>query len=261
MATYSLLQSLAATAGDIVRGSGSVAITGCPTFNYELGLSSLSRTVSVAQTLQVTTLTPTAAASSTYAFTIKQWDMVNNKFLECSFRYNSLAAGDTATTIGNALRSEITACTNAGLLQITPSGTTTLILTAITRYPIFTVTITQVGGGLIQATGTAGVQSVNLAADVLLAYSKAGLPTPTLTGASYTSYTYRYGTPVSLENGNIQRSQQDIHTVFVDNTLGTNYTNFNGSMVELQTAYVSGGTTVDPLIVSKPTSIAGANSI
>lgn len=259
MGTYSLLQTIAATAGDIVRGSGNVAITGCPTFAYE-GISSLSRTASTAQTLQVTTLTPTAAASSTYAFTIRQYDITNNRWLECNFSYTSLAAGDTATTIVTALKSEITAATAAGTLQVTPSGTTTLILTAITRYPIFTVTITNIGGGLTQNTGTAGVRSINLAADVLLAYAKAGLPVPTLTGASYTSYTYRYGTAAPVALGNVQRTAQDIHTVFVDNTLGTNYTNFNASMVEIQTAYVSAGTTVDPLLVSKPTSVAGSNS-
>jgi hypothetical protein len=256
MPTFSLLRTIAATAGDIVRAGGTVTITNSPPFGYE-GISSLVRTASVAETLQITTLTPTAAATSTYSGIVTQYDIATNKTLTGRFSYTTAASGDTATTIGNAIRSELNQFVNAGALKVALTGTTTVIITALTRYPIFTVTLTQLGGGLTQSTGTAGVQSVNLAADVLLAYSKAGLPAPTLTGASYTSYAYRYATAGPLDLGNVQRNVQDLNTLFVDNTLGTNYTNFNASMVEIQSSYVSGGTTVDPLLVSRPVAASG----
>lgn len=264
--TYSLLQTIAAAAADIVSSSGNVAITGCPTFAYE-GISSLVRVPSVAETLQISTINPVAAAAAAvYSGYIKQYDIINNTYFEATFRYTATAA-DSVTTIATAIKRELYAYIVAGKLKVAitswPSTpTASVILTALTRYPIFTFGLTSVGVGatpMTFTTGTPGVRSVNLAADVLLAYSKAGLPAPTLTGASYTSYSYRYAQPISLDLGNIQRNAQDIHTVFVDNTVGANYTNFNIRMVEVQLSYTAGSTTVpDPLLVSKPSVVAGA---
>lgn len=92
----------------------------------------------LAEGLQVVTLTPVAAASSTYQFTITQQNNDTGQLVQIPFSYVSLASGDTATTIGNAFRTLI------GLqpsLKITASGTTTLILTAQTGSPNFSVSI------------------------------------------------------------------------------------------------------------------------
>lgn len=111
----------------------------------------------LAEGLQVVTLTPVAAASSTYQFTITQQNNSTGQLVQIPFSYVSLASGDTATTIGNAFRTLI------GLqpsLKITASGTATLILTAQTGSPNFSVSITSVGGGLTQASTVSDGSSI-----------------------------------------------------------------------------------------------------
>lgn len=241
--------ALQAAAADIVTAAGSITITNMQAFNF-VDAPSLSATATVAETVQVTTLTPVAANSSTYTFAVNQYDIANDKMITATFSYTSLPAGDTATTICNAFRAMMPLNTN---VQITPSGAATLILTAITRYPIFTITITATGGGFTQATGTPGVRSVGLAADVALAYTKAGLTAPTGLAAAYTTYKLKYTQNATPELGNVTRDSLNSHTLYVS-TSATNYAAFAARMVEVMAAYAAGGTTSDPLLLAKPTS-------
>lgn len=132
----------------------------------------------VAEVLQVTTLTPVAAANSTYAFYITQYNPVSGGMDDWFFSYTSAASGDTATTICDQFRTAINADST---IHIAATGAGTLILTAEAGYPIFYVGLTSVGGGLSQSTGTAGVSAINTLA-MLQAQGFSGL-----TGSTYTT--------------------------------------------------------------------------
>lgn len=238
-----------ALAADVVTAAGTISITTMQPFNF-VGAPSMNIVASVAETLQQTTITFTAANSSTYTINVKQYDLDNNKWINATFSYTSLASGDTATTIGNAFRAELALNTN---VKITGSGTTTFIMTAQTRYPIFTVQVTSAGGGTSPVTGTPGVRSIGLAADVTLAYTKAGLTAPTGLAAAYTTYVFKYTQADTPGLGNEVRASQNVHTLFVS-TSATNYAALAARLVELKAAYVAGGTTSDPLLLAKPAS-------
>lgn len=135
--TYSVLSTIAASAGDVSLLGHKLTITGCPTFDYRKmeswgdGLNS-----SLLETLQVTTVTFTAANSTNYSLIISQWNPTLNKQITIPLYYTSLSSGDTATTISNQFRTLIAGQANLG---VTASGTSTLILTGVTGTPLFTV--------------------------------------------------------------------------------------------------------------------------
>jgi hypothetical protein len=156
----------------------------------------------VAETLQVTTITPTAAANSTYAFYITQWDPSNGGGMRAWFySYETAASGDTATTIGNYFRTAINADTT---IHIAATGTTTLILTAEAGYPIFYVGVTSVGGGFAAVTGTPGVAAINTVA-MLTAAGFAGL-----TGTTYTTVKLN----VNQKTGFLLKNQETQYTTW-----------------------------------------------
>ena len=128
-------------------------------------ITKASITTAVAEVLQVTTLTPVAAANSVYTIMIQQYNFSTGRTYTAQYTYTTAAAGDTATTIGDAFRSQIN---NDQNIKIAATGTTTLILTAEAGFPVFTVTILSVGGGLTQATGTPGVVAVGTPAALAL---------------------------------------------------------------------------------------------
>ena len=155
----------------------------------------------VAEVLQVTTLTAVAAANSTYAFYITQLDPSNGNMRTWNYSYETPASGATATTIGDVFRTAINADTT---IHIAATGTTTLILTAEAGYPIFYVGITETGGGLTQATGTAGVAAINTVA-LLTAAGFAGL-----TGTTYTTIQLN----VNQKTGLLMKNQETQNTTW-----------------------------------------------
>lgn len=241
--------SVTASAGNVTVSGGVLSITTCPDVVFNK-MRAINKVVSVAETLQVTTLTPTASSGAVYTFFIRQFDLDNNKWLSLEVSYKATAS-DNVTTIGDAFRSIIAVAKAAGRIQITGSGTSTTILTAVTRYPIFTVTITSTGGGLTQSTGTPGVRSIGLAADVQLAYSRLGLTAPSGLAAAYTTFTMDFGQNMGNGLGDMLRDQEGVHTMYVSES-ATNYSALNTRLGELQTAYPSGGTTADPKLIAKP---------
>jgi hypothetical protein len=152
-------------------------------------ISKASITASVAETLQVTTLTPVAANNSVYTIMIQQYNFSTGRTYTAQYTYTTAASGDTATTIGDAFRSQIN---NDQNIKIAATGTTTLILTAEAGFPVFTVTILSVGGGLTQVTGTPGVVAVGTTAALALK----GI---TVSGAAYTTVHLEYA-PVTGQN-------------------------------------------------------------
>jgi hypothetical protein len=128
-------------------------------------ISRASITPGVAEVLQVTTLTPVAANNSVYTIMIQQYNFSTGRTYTAQYSYTTAASGDTATTIGDAFRSQIN---NDQNIKIAATGTTTLVLTAEAGFPVFTVTILSVGGGLTQVTGTPGVVAVGTPAALAL---------------------------------------------------------------------------------------------
>lgn len=161
---------------------GLVKIAGQNVCKYK-ELAKASVTASVAETLQVTTLTPTAAANSTYQIMIQQYNFSTGRTYTGTYTYTTAAAGDTATTIGDYFRAQINADPT---LRVVATGTTTLILTAEAGFPVFTVTILSVGGGLTQTTGTPGVVAVGTTAALALK----GITVPA--GKTYTTVHIEY---------------------------------------------------------------------
>ena len=193
---YLVVNTVQASGADLTLNNGVISF-GNPaqTICKYLDITKASVTASVAEVLQVTTLTPTAAANSVYEILIEQFNPVTGNTMTFQYSYTTAASGDTATTIGNYFRELITA---DPLIKIAATGTTTLILTAEAGYAQFTVTILQTGGGFTQSTGTAGVVAVGTTAALALQ----GI---TVSGAAYTTvhmeWTPVTGATVKTPNG------------------------------------------------------------
>lgn len=204
--TYEILDSVAGSSADTSLTNG-VFVLGSFSCNYRDITKSII-TASVAGVAQVTTLTPTAANSSTYEITIQQLHVATQEYYYFNYTYETAASGDTATTISNAVRAAVAAQKAAGTLAITGSGTTTIILTADAPDYKFQVFINQTGGGLTQATGTAGVMPVNTTASLALQ----GI---TVTNASYTSVEIKYS-PISGADLKDPIGLQSVFTMFIN---------------------------------------------
>jgi hypothetical protein len=198
---YLVLTNPAVTSSSWVLADGVITINGQQVCKYK-ELRKASVTVSVNETLQVTTLTPTAAANSVYTLMIQQYNFSTGKTYTGTYTYTTAASGDTATTISDAFKNQINADQN---IKITTDalGGATIVLTAEAGFPVFTVTILQVGGGLTQATGTPGVVAVGTSAALALQ----GI---TVTGTNYTTVHLEYAPITGL---NIKDST-DVYSVY-----------------------------------------------
>jgi hypothetical protein len=117
----------------------------------------------VAETLQVTTLTPaTFAAGNVYQFTIGQ--MINGVVNTVNVEYTAVASDLNVTAVCDALRSIVTTLAAVGQIQVTPSGGATLILTAKTGNPVF---VASTISNLTAVTGTPGVAAIGKGSNLL----------------------------------------------------------------------------------------------
>jgi hypothetical protein len=132
-------------------GNGTLTL---PSFSSNDLAAPAKKSVNVAATAQVTTLTITAANSTDYQVAISAPDGTSGTLRSWIFNYTSLASGDTATTIGNYFRTQIN---NAGGLNVAATGTDTLILTAVAPLYIFDSSQT---ANISSAATTAGVVPV-----------------------------------------------------------------------------------------------------
>lgn len=203
---YLVLTNPAVTSSSWVLANGVITINGQQVCKYK-ELRKASVTASVNETLQVTTLTPTAAANSTYQIMIQQYNFSTGKTYTATYTYTTAAAGDTATTIGDYFRGQINADPT---LRVVATGTTTLILTAEAGFPVFTVTILSVGGGLTQSTGTPGVVAVGTTAALALQ----GI---TVTGANYTTVHLEYA-PITGLNIKDSTDVYSVYDLYLDTT-------------------------------------------
>lgn len=123
-----------------VTQSGVWNIKGVEPINRHSEVISASLLIaSVAATAGVLTLTPTAAATTEYAFTLNQYITTQKEWVTQRISYVSKDSGDTATTISTALKNLITTYLAKGF-DVTPTGTTTTIVTATTTNPYISIT-------------------------------------------------------------------------------------------------------------------------
>ena len=134
--TTSVLNTVAASAADIVVSNGTLSITGCPSMQYEFMKSAGNGlVVSLYPTPYVTEVIPTAAANTTYTLLLTQYVMPAGRIITRVLSYTTPAAGATATSICDFLRLQLASYTD---IQITGSGTSSLILTGSLTSPLFT---------------------------------------------------------------------------------------------------------------------------
>lgn len=227
---YSILETLQAAAADISLANHILAITGCPRFDYRT-TSSTAWTAPVAETLQITTTTPTAANSTYYEITVTQ--LVDGTYVQQRLFHTTPSSGGTATTICNALRAQLTTYTN---LAITGSGTTTFIMTAQAGSPIFTAVSTG-NGTLAVVTGTPGVAAKGTYAALV-----AQGVTDAVAGHTYNQITFTYKNESDgTVNGNISTSVNQ-HVLYVYAS-ATNFSDFNTRMLEVVASFPAGGST------------------
>lgn len=143
-----------------IGGTNTLVITPAALQNFQvplLGLKSGVYKVYTAAVNRVVTVTPTAVASTDYRIILsaeKGQTFSNNlpNEVQATFTHTTAASGATATTIADAFRTAINNHPFWGG-RVVASGTTTLILTAVTGTPIFSV---GVGANLASVVTTAG---------------------------------------------------------------------------------------------------------
>lgn len=238
-ATYKVMDTLQAAGADFVVDKRYLKIGNPAQIVCEYPLivpGATTLTPSVDGTAQVTTLTPTAVANTTYTFSVQQWNPALNggSFMFRQYSYTTAASGDTATTICNAFRTQLAADTAQGVIQITGSGSSTLIMTAVSGYWSFTVAINVSSSLLTQSTGTAAVESVGTTADLALQ----GI---VVTGTNYTTWNIVYGYRGSNVN-TLQDFRQSVYTVYI-NEDATNYAAALAKIKDLMTNTGPGSST------------------
>jgi hypothetical protein len=179
-----------AMAAGVITWSDPLATNGQVITRYN-AITKASITPSVAQTLQVVLVTPTATANSVYTLMIQQYNFSTGRTYTGTYTYTTAASGDTATTISNAFKNQINADPNIKI-STDAVGAATATLTAEAGFPVFTVTVLSAGGGLTAATTTPGVVAVGTTAALALQ----GI---TVSGAAYTTVHLEYS-PVTGQN-------------------------------------------------------------
>ena len=127
-----------------IGGTAQLVITPAALQNFQIPLLGIKNGVYqlyTAETATIVTITPTAANSTDYRVVLsaEKGQAFNNNLpneIQTVFTHTTPASGGTATTIGNAFR---TAINNHPYwsTRVTCTGTTTLIITAKTGFPIF----------------------------------------------------------------------------------------------------------------------------
>lgn len=205
----------AATSGFMTLGQGANSSSPIKVLN----ILSAPQQSYTAETLQVTTLTPAAfVAGNVYQFTIGQ--TINGVVNTVNVEYTA-ATGDTVTTICDALRSIVGVLTAAGQIQITATGTATLVLTAVTGNPVFVVSTIS---NLTAVTGTPGVAAVGTGAQ-LLAQGFQSISTVPVAGTNYDLVIINYTNEVNDLN-TISRKQIAQLYVYYNESAGAPLTAF-----------------------------------
>ena len=190
-----VLDTIAASAADITLSNHQLSVTGTPTMDFRK-IEKVLTLPALNELLTIATITPTAAAATTFTILVQQ--IVGGRTQSVYVSYITAASGDTATTICNAFRAVI--ALNPAL-QITTGGTATMTLTALTGSPIITVTsiagtnavaytvsghAALTGGSSVASTGVFTFTGHGLAIGDTISVTAAGGSTYSLYGATVT---------------------------------------------------------------------------
>jgi hypothetical protein len=160
----------------------------------------------VAEVSQVDTLTISAVDNTTYTLAISG---VNKQTNAAYFRQYSVTSGTsaTATTIGDLFRTEIN---NDAYVNVTASGTTTLVLTADAGFPAFTTIESDANITIATPTTTAAVIGKGLGSQISADYPSAVYPeiANIVAANEYTT---------------VQIDYEDVGAYGENNTLGNSY--------------------------------------
>ena len=236
--SYSLLGvggTVQAAAADIVVNNHILSITGCPNMDYRKIEGTTGFLASVAETLGVVTYTPIAANSTEYTIVIQQYVPSLGTLVTRNLTHVTPSAGATATTICDALRAQLLLATG---IEVVGSGTTTLVLTAVTGSPVFTVVNNTPTTSTVVVT-TPGVVSRGTTADLTLA----GI-TGWSAGQVYSQIAIDWISVGGETNGMPNYSKQR-HTLYV-NAAATNFAAFSTRMGEVVNDYAAGTTDANP---------------
>jgi hypothetical protein len=146
--TYQIINSLAASAGDLVFSDKNLVIGPSANASPKINLSQnckLTRIYSVVETPQVFAYTPgTLAANTDYGFTITQ--IIDGVVKNSVIRYTSGAtAPGSATVVCDALRTVLAKYVQNNRVEVVGSGSSTVVVTGASGFPLFNM-ITPVGG-------------------------------------------------------------------------------------------------------------------
>jgi len=158
-----VLNTVTANGADASVSDGQLLLTGLSSSIPVKGIMQLETTIQpfVAEVLQVSTGTPTAANNTFYSVEILSYNTSQQQYVPNVYSYISDSAA-TATEICDGLRAAINSDPS---VNVVASGTATLVLTGVTGLPIFTAT--NVGEGTIAfVTGTPGVIGVGLGSQI-----------------------------------------------------------------------------------------------
>lgn len=230
--TYSILSTIAASAADIVLDNHILSITGCPKMDFrKIKSVGPGYVVPVAETLGVQTVSNTGANSTAYKFVISQLVNGTSSPATVVVGTTSPASGSTTTTVSTSLKADINSRAN---LSVAATGTTTTIITAVTRSPI--INVTGVTGVTVVNT-TAGVHSVGLYQDLV----DIGV-TGATAGKTYNQIEFIYEQDAAAPLNDMKVSSYKSHTLYVQSD-ATNFADFNTRMTEVLASFPSGGST------------------
>lgn len=151
--SYSVLSTIAASAGDITQSQGYLSITGCPTIKYDqINNAGFGYTLKLAEFLGSITVTPTATVGVPSTLVITQYRGDLGKVVMEVVSYTPVS-GDTATIVATAWRAQLALYKD---LNVTGSGTSTFIVAANAS----SATTGLFGSAIINVTSTSGVNTV-----------------------------------------------------------------------------------------------------
>lgn len=154
--SYQIINSLAASAGDLVFADKNLVIGPAANASPKINLSQnckITRIYSVVETPQVFTYTPgTLAANTDYGFTIIQ--NVDGVMKTAVIKYTSGAsAPGSATVVCDALRGVLTKYVQNNRVEVVGSGSSTLVVTGASGFPLFSLINVQ-GGTAVETFAT-----------------------------------------------------------------------------------------------------------
>jgi hypothetical protein len=147
--SYQIINSLAASAADLVVSDKNLAIGPAANLSPKINLSQnckVTRVFSVVETPTVFTYTPsgTLAANTVYGFTLSQIIDGVVKTAVIEFKSGTTAPA-SATEVCDTLRTILAKYVQNNRVEVVGSGTATLVVTGLTGFPLFRMTIVRGG--------------------------------------------------------------------------------------------------------------------